>query len=242
MTRSEYIFPRRKAVLQVFRHSTSMLKGEWRSSGRREALLWPEAIVSTTGGVVGNRVVLNESVRRVPQDFAASDIIIINDLKIGPLPNPMPTVDDRELRLLPLMTPRNVLGEWWNRPSDQVLPPAYDLLIGAGGSRSYEVFNICRTTEGLDLFLDYSGHACSIGSPRRADFRVAVLRENQPVRVILNGREPTWTETHYNLFDYIFIYLGDFDLFEVRPWNEMPAQKIVPVNSAKVVDLEQQLY
>jgi len=238
VNKQRFTFDRPRAVVQVFRNVVDMSKAAWRSGGRVDALAWPDSIASNSGGVSGDAIVLNECALHSRHDLAASDIIVIHDSAAGPLPPPDRTYRDRRLFKARARTGYLPLPPYPER--DGCLH--YTMISGAGGSRSCEVFKLGRTPEGLEVRLDYSGHARKIGEPRRPDYKVAELRARVPVRITLNGRVGTWEDPLYRILDYIVVYLGEYATFEVWPWNEIASEKLVPVTGARLVNLEKELY
>ncbi|MEO5931231.1 MAG: hypothetical protein ABIR47_14960 [Candidatus Kapaibacterium sp.] len=58
----------------------------------------------------------------------------------------------------------------------------------------------------------------------------------------MNGRVSGREERVYRHCDDLFIYLGDFRRFEIRPWSAMPSRRHIPLTEARVINLEKDLH
>lgn len=206
-----------KHVLQVYHNVARHGPDRHNAAARRELARWNDVILSSSGIVDDGRVVLSEEAASPPGLFANSSLLVLNDYN----------------------TPYARDAMAWASPH---LP-----LSGAEapGLAPFGIFGLRESPDaGLELHLRYSENREWIGRPSRGDYKLAELRPDEPVRVLINGKTDfsfsAGMERLYLVADYVFEYLGRFAEFEVRP--EVAAAKSAPLHRARTVDLTRILY
>jgi hypothetical protein len=109
-----------------------------------------------------------------------------------------------------------MLNDWVAPPPTCSRSTGFPWYHGGGAAR-YEIFSLQDTDAGLELHLHGGRHNALLGRPGRPDMRLAILRPGSIVRVSVNGRHDGHHQRMYAWFDYIFVHLGRFEQFEVRP-------------------------
>lgn len=201
-----------KRVIQVFKNYTTYGKKQNNHKSREELTRWNDFVPSTTGHVVGNRMLLNSKILKEASKFEACDTLILTDYNSG--------LNDREQEYF-FLQKRSKLG--------------------------YDIFTLNWAEDGYEVFLDYTRHAYSIGVPRRADYKIANLKQQMPLRVSINGKHDRLMfgspqARTYSVADYYFILLGAFSEFEFLDDDEVMHLKPIGNIPAKHVDLREILY
>lgn len=211
-----------KTVLQVFHNVVSFGKEENNATAREALCRWQEALQSRCGEVEGESLALPQALRADRPRFERSDLLILNDY------NDTEQVGKR----VPL--------------HEEVGTSGVTLLQLGSRSVYYEIFQLRREESGLELHLAYTPHAAYIGATRRSDYQVARLEPGRPLRVTINGKLDFSASGRrarsYQVRDYLFLLLGDFDNFTFLPETTAPARKCVPLQEALHVDLREILY
>lgn len=206
-----------KHVLQLYQNVVRYGKDQHNAAARRELGRWHEVILSRSGVVEGDRVVLSEDAASPPGLFANGNLLILNDYNGGD----------------------SAAAMNWTHPHLTISAAE------AVGLAPYGIFGLREGPGGvLEVHLRYSGSDGWIGKPRRGDYKLADLRLGEPVRVIINGK---WDFSltagmarRYLMAEFILEYLGEFSTFVVRP--DVNVAKTPPIDRARVVDLTRILY
>jgi hypothetical protein len=202
-----------KHVIQVFENVVFYGKDEKQPEIRTRLTSWKETLLSDSGFGADETLFVNEAVLNPALHFTDTDLVILHDYH-----NPPPA---------------------WTSSSR----PSYALFKGLHLSLHFELFRLTYSDNFFNLHLNYSGHSYRIGVPRRADYKLAELKLNQPVRVSLNSKSDY--ERHartYGHFEYVFVYYGLVTRFEVQSASELTLLKPVPIDEAKHINLLKVLY
>jgi hypothetical protein len=221
------------AVVQCFWHRFAVRKPLWRDGAWRSLAAWPREIDSNSGWIDDGTLILNESVLERKAELETADIVIVQDTISYQTRQPYPSRSPH---------PYPVFRHEFERPDVIRLVSEttwFALLTTNDRIATCDRYALGWQTDELSLFLN-SG---SDSEP----YRVAKLTPNSPVRITANDKHDSTDsfhrdDRHYYVFDDIFVYLGDVHEIEVRPWSAMTHRKNVPLESARVVDLQKELY
>lgn len=211
-----------KTVLQVFHNVVVYGKEQNTATGREELCRWQPALLSHSGAAAGATLLLPQALLDDRAQFERSDLVVLNDYNRA----------EQAGALVPLHEEVGVSG--------------VSLLQLGSRTVDYEIFQLRRGASGLELHLAYSRHAACIGAPHRGDYQVARLEPERPVRVTINGKLDFSASGRrarsYLVRDYLFLLLGQFSRFEMRPPDAPCTLKTLPLADARHVDLREILY
>jgi hypothetical protein len=182
--------------------------------------------------VEGDRLVLNESVLERRGELDAADLIILRDTNSYETRPPYPSVS---------LHPYPAFDITFEHPAVLKLVSLtawFSLLDLKDGLAPYDKYQLGVKGDVLTL---YHSDACGATS-----FEIALLRLGRPIRVKTNAQTDVtdWCNRDdrvYFVEDDVLIYVGTVREVEVRPWSEMVREKRVPLDEAKIVDLQKDL-
>jgi hypothetical protein len=217
----EVIFKRPVKIIQVFRSIKIYGKANKSFDTRKEDLDWGD-IQSKSGCIVDKELYLPEKILSNP-DFKNCDLITIED---DNQPQAFTSTDLRFTKVI-----------------DSNIEYDYNHCFNLTNPGKLDIFEIKSFKGELELYLHYGYF--EIGIPKRDNFKLCMIRRNEPVEVKINGKtDHSMSSGRERIFkdqQYIFNYIGDFNKCKIlkQPYNSII--KHVPIER-KVIDLIKQLW
>jgi hypothetical protein len=218
MKLQEITFRRPVKIVQVFRNINIYGKADKSFENRKATMEW-KPVSSKSGYVVDNDLFLPEKFfdNNVPGNC---EIITLEDN------NQQETFSATDLQHKRIIASNNKPDS--NRCFKQ---------------KNFAKIDIFEIKDDLELFLKYDQY--EVGIPERENFKLCILKRNNPVEIKINGktdfsmtsgRERTFKEQHY-----IFEYLGDFGSCKILKEPYESVIKRIP-EERKIIDLIKPLW
>lgn len=117
-----------------------------------------------------------------------------------------------------------------------------DILGDTAFPRKFSLYKLQMVEDILNINLNYSENKSLIGQPRRADFKLAELKQGGAVRITFNSKNDLYRQRHFLYFDDLFMDFSPVQRLEFLPAASINRDFLLPLHSLHHTKLLKTLY